>query len=162
MAYRITIQQDASKKEKYQALIPQIEALIGNETDLTANLANTASALHQAFSFFWVGFYLVKGNELVLAPFQGPVACTRIQYGKGVCGAAWKLAATIIANDVNQFPGHIACNPASKSEIVTPLFLQGKVVGVLDIDSDVLNNFDETDKTYLERICALLMRSVEG
>jgi GAF domain-containing protein len=120
---------------------------------MIANLANTAAALHQTFGFFWVGFYLLKENELVLAPFQGPVACTRIQYGKGVCGTAWQRSETIIVPDVEQFPGHIACNARSKSEIVVPLFSKENMIGVLDIDSDQLNSFDETDKFYLEKIC---------
>jgi len=140
------------KEETYQSLLPQIRELIGNESDLTANLANIAAALKQTFGFFWVGFYTVKGNELVLGPFQGPVACTRISFGKGVCGTAWKERRTIIVADVEQFPGHIACNSESKSEIVVPLFLNGGIVGVLDIDSDQENGFDDTDATYLGKI----------
>lgn len=156
MAEHLIINQTADKADKYQALVPQVEALIAGETDLIANLANIAAALHQTFNFFWVGFYLVKGEELVLAPFQGPVACTRIKYGKGVCGIAWKKAQTILVPDVEQFPGHIACNASSKSEIVVPLFFNNEVKGVLDIDSDQLNDFDATDQKYLEQICQLI------
>ena len=142
----------ASKEEIYQYLLPQIRELIGNEEDLIANLANIAAALKQTFGFFWVGFYIVKGNELVLGPFQGPIACTRIPFGKGVCGTAWKERRTIIVSDVEQFPGHIACNSESKSEIVVPLFHNGGIIGVLDIDSDRLNDFDDVDAVYLEKI----------
>ena len=141
-----------NKEEQYIALLPQIRELVRKEQDLIANLANIAAALKQAFGFFWVGFYLVKDNELVLGPFQGPVACTRIPFGKGVCGTAWKERRTIIVPDVEQFPGHIACNSASKSEIVIPLFENGEIIGVLDIDSDRLNEFDEIDERYLEEI----------
>ena len=141
-----------NKEETYQLLLSQIRALIEDEEDRIANMANIAAALKQAFGFFWVGFYLVKGNELVLGPFQGPVACTRIPFGKGVCGTALKERRTIIVPDVNQFPGHIACNSESKSEIVVPLFENGEIIGVLDIDSDRLNAFDETDAKYLEEI----------
>jgi GAF domain-containing protein len=143
---------NASKGETYQSLLPQIQELIENEKDLIANLANIAAALKQTFGFFWVGFYIVKGAELVLGPFQGPVACTRIQLGKGVCGTAWKERRTIIVPDVEQFPGHIACNSESKSEIVVPVFDNGEIIGVLDIDSDQLNTFDEIDAIYLEKI----------
>ena len=160
MAEQLIIPITANKEEKYLSLLPQIAALIENETDFTANLANTAAALRQTFGFFWVGFYLVKGDELVLAPFQGPVACTRIKYGKGVCGAAWGSSETVIVSDVDQFPGHIACNTSSKSEIVVPLIHSGQVIGVLDIDSDVLDDFDETDKKYLEAVCALISKTV--
>ena len=156
MAENLHILQTGNKEEKYRILIPQLESLIGAEKDLIANLANTAAALHQTFRFFWVGFYFVKENELVLAPFQGPIACTRIQYGKGVCGTAWKLGITIIVPDVDQFPGHIACNTQSKSEIVVPLFSNGTIIGVLDIDSDQLNSFDATDRFYLEKICNIV------
>jgi GAF domain-containing protein len=134
--------------------------LVGSEKDLIAKLANTSAALHQTFGFFWIGFYLVKEDELVLGPFQGPIACTRIQYGKGVCGAAWKRLKTIIVPDVEQFPGHIACSSQSKSEIVVPLFLNGNVIGVLDIDSDCLNTFDETDQCYLEKICVIVTETL--
>lgn len=142
-----------SKEEKYRELLPQLQALVGTETDLVANLANIAAALKQTFGFFWVGFYIVKGEELVLGPFQGPIACTRIRFGKGVCGTAWKEARTLIVPDVEQFPGHIACSSDSKSEIVVPVIRQGIVAGVLDVDSDSLNCFDETDARYLEEVC---------
>jgi len=144
-----------TKEEKYQSLLPQIQELTKNEPDVTANLANIAAALKQTFGFFWVGFYIVKENELVLGPFQGPIACTRISFGKGVCGTAWKERQTIIVPDVEQFPGHIACSSESKSEIVVPLFENGEVVGVLDIDSDRLNEFDEVDAEYLGKIVFL-------
>ena len=141
-----------TKEEKYQSLLPQIRELVKNETDLIANLANIAAALKQTFGFFWVGFYLIKENDLVLGPFQGPVACTRIPLGKGVCGTAWKERRTIIVPDVERFPGHIACNSESKSEIVVPLFKDGEIIGVLDIDSDELGDFDEVDSKYLGEI----------
>lgn len=157
MAESLSLPQDASKAEKYTALIPQIEALIQGEEDLIANLANISAALKETFGFFWVGFYLVKGKELVLGPFQGPIACTRIAYGKGVCGTAWQEGKTQLVPDVEAFPGHIACSSDSKSEIVLPAFKDGKVALVLDIDSDQLNDFEKTDVEYLER----LMRMVE-
>jgi len=141
-----------NKEELYRSLLPQIKELTRKEQDLIANLANIAAALKQTFGFFWVGFYLVKGDELVLGPFQGPVACTRIPFGKGVCGTAWKERRTIVVPDVEQFPGHIACNSVSKSEIVVPLFDNGEIIGVLDIDSDRLNEFDEIDARYLEEL----------
>ncbi|MDR0395043.1 MAG: GAF domain-containing protein [Tannerella sp.] len=156
MAEQLIIPQTGNREEKYRSLIPQIEALIGNEADLIAGLANTAAALYQTFGFFWAGFYLVKESELVLAPFQGPVACTRIKYGRGVCGAAWESARTIMVPDVEKFPGHIACNAESKSEIVVPLISDGTVFGVLDIDSNRLNDFDETDQKYLEIVCRMI------
>ncbi len=145
-----------NKEQQYQTLFPQIESLLAGENDTIANMANVAAALKQTFNFFWVGFYIVKDDMLVLAPFQGPIACTRIRYGKGVCGTAWKEAATQIVPDVDLFPGHIACNSDSKSEIVVPVIRDGKVVAVLDIDSEELNSFDETDAVYLEKICRLL------
>ena len=146
-----------TKEDKYETLLPQLAALVEGEKDLTANLANISAALKQTFRFFWVGFYLVKENELVLGPFQGPLACTRIALGKGVCGTAWKNAATIIVEDVEKFPGHIACSSQSKSEIVVPFFSkEGKVAGVLDIDEDKHAMFDETDKLYLEKVAELL------
>jgi GAF domain-containing protein len=149
------------RNEKYKALLPQIEALIGKETDLTANLANVTAAIKQTFGFFWVGFYLVKGDELVLGPFQGTVACTRIKYGRGVCGAAWKDRRTIIVPDVHIFDGHIACSSLSQSEIVVPVYNKAdKVIGVLDIDSDRLADFDETDGRWLEEVCKLLSNSL--
>ena len=160
MAENLLLPETANKEEKYKALLPQIDALTGKEKDLIANLANLAAALHQAFGFFWVGFYLVKDDELVLAPFQGPIACTRIKKGRGVCGAAWKSAQTIIVPDVELFPGHIACNSESKSEIVVPLISDNKVFGVLDIDSNRLNDFDETDRMHLEKICRIIEASI--
>ena len=148
---------DGNKEQQYQTLLPQIAALVAGETDSVANMANVAAALKQTFNFFWVGFYVVKGETLVLAPFQGPLACTRIRYGKGVCGTAWKEAHTQVVPDVEQFPGHIACSSDSKSEIVVPLLKGDEVIGVLDIDSDRLNSFDETDARYLEEVCRTLV-----
>jgi GAF domain-containing protein len=145
-----------SKQEQYLELIPQIKALLDGEPDLVANLANTAAALKEQFGWFWVGFYLVKSDELVLGPFQGPVACTRIKKGRGVCGSSWAQAKTLIVPDVEKFPGHIACSSLSKSEIVVPLFLNGEVFGVLDVDSAELDQFDQTDQQYLEQIISLL------
>jgi GAF domain-containing protein len=142
------------KQEQYSSILPQIDALISYETDLIANLGNIVAALKEQFGWFWVGFYLVKGGELVLAPFQGPVACTRIKKGKGVCGTSWAEARTIIVPDVDQFPGHIACSSLSKSEIVVPIIRNEEVIGVLDVDSADYNSFDETDKAYLEKIVA--------
>ena len=147
---------EGTKEEQYKALLPQIEALLTGEDDLTANLANISAALKQQFNWLWVGFYLVKKDELVLGPFQGPVACTRIKKGRGVCGASWERETTIIVPDVEQFPGHIACSSLSKSEIVLPLFSNGNVLGVLDVDSTHLNTFDATDEYYLNQIIALL------
>lgn len=145
-----------TKSDKYKELMPQWKALISGETNLIANLANTAAALKETFAFFWVGFYLVEGDELILGPFQGSIACTRIKKGKGVCGTSWQNEASIIVPDVDQFPGHIACSSLSKSEIVVPIMKHGKVLAVLDVDSDQLNDFDEVDKTHLEEICACL------
>lgn len=145
-----------TKEEQYQSLLPQINGLVHGETDLIANLANVVAALKEQFGWFWVGFYLVKNNELVLGPFQGPVACTRIKKGRGVCGACWEKAETIIVPDVEKFPGHIACSSLSKSEIVIPILQNNEVVGVLDVDSDSFNHFDEIDQLYLEQIVSLL------
>lgn len=145
-----------TKADQYQSLLPQLEALLQDEPDLIANLANTCAALKAQFNWLWVGFYLVKADELVLGPFQGPIACTRIRKGRGVCGSSWATASTLIVDDVTQFPGHIACSSLSRSEIVVPLFHQGNVIGVLDVDSAELNQFDQTDKLYLEKITALL------
>jgi len=145
-----------TKEEKYRSLIPQIEALVSYETDQFANLGNVTAALKEAFGFFWVGFYLIKEEVLILGPFQGPVACTRIKFGKGVCGQAWELKQTLIVADVTAFPGHISCSSLSKSEIVVPLIKNGSVIGVLDVDSDLLDNFDETDKIYLTQLCTWL------
>jgi len=145
-----------SKTERYEALIPQLKALIASETDQVANYANISAVLKECFGFFWVGFYRVIENELVLGPFQGPIACTRISFGKGVCGAAWKEMKTIVVPDVEKFPGHIACSSQTKSEIVVPVFADGKVIAVLDVDSDINDNFDELDVKYLEMLCGLL------
>ena len=145
-----------TKIEIYQSLLPQIAALIEGEPDLVANLANIAAALKQQFGWWWVGFYLVKNNELVLGPFQGPVACTRIQKGRGVCGAAWQQANTLIVPDVEKFPGHIACSSLSRSEIVVPIFSKQEVIGVLDVDSEALDFFDAIDEQYLNEITGLL------
>lgn len=142
-----------SKTEVYPTLLTQIKALIGDEKDLVANLANTAAAIKQTFDFFWVGFYLVKEEELVLGPFQGSIACTRIKKGKGVCGTSWEKAETILVDDVDAFPGHIACSSLSKSEIVVPIIKNGVVLGVLDIDSDSYASFNETDAQYLNELC---------
>lgn len=152
MSETIYIPTTAPKAEKYQAILPQIEALISSETDLYANLANVAAVLKEAFGFFWVGFYLVKGEQLVLGPFQGPLACTRIAFGKGVCGTAWKEGKTQLVPDVDAFPGHIACSSASRSEIVVPGFKEGKVWIVLDVDSEKLDDFDTVDQKYLEEM----------
>lgn len=148
------------KALQYEALLPQVESLIAGETDTVANMANIAAALKQTFDFFWVGFYVVKEEMLVLAPFQGPLACTRIKYGKGVCGTAWKEARTVIVPDVDLFPGHIACSSASRSEVVVPVIHNGKVVAILDIDSDTLNSFDDTDALYLEKLCSVFASSL--
>jgi len=145
-----------SKEEQYLTLIPQIKGLLSGESNLVANLANTAAALKEQFGWFWVGFYLVDQNELVLGPFQGPVACTRIQKGRGVCGTSWAEAKTLIVPDVEKFPGHIACSSLSKSEIVVPLLKDGVVWGVLDVDSSDNNQFDTTDQQYLESIVSIL------
>ncbi len=141
-----------TKEEQYQSLLPQIKGLLEGETDLVANLANVAAALKEQFKWLWVGFYIVKNNALVVGPFQGPVACTRIRKGKGVCGTSWAEAKTIIVPDVEKFPGHIACSSLSKSEIVVPVIKNNEVVAVLDVDSEELNQFDETDQQYLEAI----------
>ena len=145
-----------TKKEQYETLLPQIKALLDGEPDVIANLANTAAALKEQFGWLWVGFYLVKKEELVLGPFQGPVACTRIKKGRGVCGTSWANAQTLIVADVEKFPGHIACSSLSKSEIVIPLFKNKEVIGVFDADSETLNHFDETDKKFLEEIVGWL------
>lgn len=155
MAEDLTIIQ-GSKAEIYQSLILQIKGLLAGEPDLIANMANVSAALKEQFKWLWVGFYLVKNDELVLGPFQGTVACTRIKNGRGVCGKAWQNAATLIVTDVEKFPGHIACSSLSKSEIVVPIIRNNEVVGVLDVDSDALDQFDETEKKYLEKIIAII------
>ena len=156
MSENLIIDNNASKEDKYVTLLPQIEAVIDGEPDIIANMANVASMIQETFQFWWTGFYRVIDNQLVLGPFQGPMACTRIKFGKGVCGTAWKEAQTIIVKDVDQFPGHIACSSASRSEIVVPLKVNGEVVGVLDIDSEKLSNFDSTDQKWLEKVAVLL------
>lgn len=152
----VVISVSENKENQYKSLIPQIQALIDGETNLVANLANITAALKTQFNWWWVGFYWVEENELILAPFQGPIACTRIQKGKGVCGTAWKEEKTIIVPDVTKFSGHIACSSLSKSEIVVPVFKNKTVIGVLDVDSDQLNCFDEIDQQYLEKIVSLI------
>lgn len=147
---------EGTKAERYEALLPQIKSVVEDEPDAIANMANVASMIHETFGFWWTGFYRVQGEQLILGPFQGPLACTRIRKGKGVCGTAWQQAETIVVPDVEQFPGHIACSSASRSEIVVPIKHDGEVVAVLDIDSAELNTFDETDKIWLERVAALL------
>ncbi len=156
MAEELSITASTDKAEQYQSLVPQIEALIAGEPDLIANLANICAALKEQFKWLWVGFYLVKTNELVLGPFQGPVACTRIAYGKGVCGAAWQRQKTLVVPDVDAFPGHIACSSLSKSEIVVPMFNGGNIVAVLDADSEEFGQFDDIDGEYLEAIVKLV------
>lgn len=157
MSEELHIKTDATKKEKYLELLPQIKALIDGETNLTANLANVSAALHETFGWWWVGFYWVKNGTLVLAPFQGPIACTRIQFGKGVCGTAWKVGKSQLVPDVEKFSGHIACSSSSVSEIVVPIFDNKKtIVGVLDVDSERYDVLDETDVYYLEKISQLI------
>ena len=163
MAEDLTIAKTGSKEQQYQSLIPQIEALLYGETDQIANMANICAALKEQFNWFWVGFYLVKndatpagGQELVLGPFQGPVACTRIKKGKGVCGSSWQQNEILIVPNVDEFPGHIACASASKSEIVLPVYQNGNIIGVLDVDSEYLAHFDEVDAKYLNQIIKLL------
>lgn len=156
MAENIIVPKNATKEEIYQGLLPQLRALTEGEPNLIANLANIAAALKEAFGFFWVGFYLVDGEQLVLGPFQGPVACTRITFGRGVCGTAWKEKSTITVPDVEQFPGHIACSALSKSEIVVPVIKDGEVKMVLDIDSSELATFDHTDEKHLNELAKLI------
>ena len=160
MAETLIIPNTTNRKEIYDTLLPQVEALIADEPDLIANLANVAAALRQAFGFFWVGFYLTKGEQLVLGPFQGPIACTRIDFDKGVCGYCYRTQQTVLVPDVEQFPGHIACSSDSKSEIVVPVFKNGEVFGVLDVDSDKLDDFSEADKEGLETIIRLLEKVI--
>lgn len=156
MAEELIIAPTTDKAERYVTLIPQIESLVTGEPDIVANLSNIAAALRQTLNFFWVGFYLVKKDQLVLGPFQGPIACTRINFGKGVCGTSWKEKKTILVPDVEAFPGHIACSSASKSEIVLPAFKNGDVALVLDVDSDALNDFDDTDQRELEKVMRII------
>lgn len=156
MAEDLKILEKASKEEKYQSIIPQIEALISGEDDLIANLGNICAALKEQFNWFWVGFYLIKNEELVLGPFQGPVACTRIKKGRGVCGASWQDEKVVIVPNVEEFPGHIACASASKSEIVLPFYIGGEIKGVLDVDSEYMAHFDEVDSKYLNEVLRLM------
>ncbi len=157
MAEELIINQQLSKEEKYQNLLPQLTALTSAETDTIANIANLMAALKQTFNFLWVGVYFVKNDELVLGPFQGPIACTRIKKGKGVCGTAWQQANTLIVPNVDEFPGHIACSSESKSEIVVPVFNKNnEVIMIIDVDSEALNSFDKTDATYLEKVAQLI------
>ena len=167
MAENLIISHSTDKASKYKTLVPQIEALTIGEPDLVANLSNIAAALKQTMNFFWVGFYIVKNNvvpagrqELVLGPFQGPIACTRIAFGKGVCGACWKEKKTIIVPNVDEFPGHIACSSDSKSEIVLPAIKNNEVALVLDVDSDSLNDFDKTDELYLTQVMAIIEKMI--
>ena len=155
MAEDLSIQK-GTKKEQYESLIPQIKGLLEGETNLVANLANIAAALKEQFNWWWVGFYMIEKEELVLAPFQGPVACTRIKKGRGVCGTSWEQAKTLIVEDVEKFPGHIACSSVSKSEIVVPIYKDNLIIGVLDVDSEHLSHFDQVDEFYLTQIVALL------
>ena len=163
MAEELIISASIDKQERYKTLIPQIQSLVEGETDVVANLSNIAAALKQTMDFFWVGFYIVKENpkssgrhELVLGPFQGPIACTRIHFGKGVCGASWKEKKTMLVPNVDEFPGHIACSSASKSEMVLPAFKNGEVALVLDVDSDKLNDFDAVDEQELGKVMKLI------
>ena len=158
MAEQLIISTSADKASRYSSLVPQIKALTETESDVVANLSNVAAALKQVMNFFWVGFYLVKENQLVLGPFQGPIACTRIEYGRGVCGYAWKEKKTVVVPNVEEFPGHIACSSASQSEIVLPAFKGGQVALVLDVDSDKLNDFDKKDQEGLEKLMRLIER----
>jgi GAF domain-containing protein len=155
MAEDLSIQK-GTKKEQYESLIPQIKGLLEGETNLVANLANIAAALKEQFNWWWVGFYMIEKEELVLAPFQGPVACTRIKKGRGVCGTSWEQAKILIVEDVEKFPGHIACSSVSKSEIVVPIYKDNLIIGVLDVDSEHLSHFDQVDEFYLTQIVALL------
>ena len=161
MAETLIIPQTTSRQAIYDSLVPQIAALIDGEPDLVANLANIAAALKEAFGFFWIGFYLKKDDQLVLGPFQGPVACTRISFNKGVCGAAYTRRETILVPDVDQFPGHIVCDSASRSEIVIPIMKDAKVIGVVDIDSPLLSRFDEVDQAGLEKLVDILVEKTD-
>ncbi|QBQ17172.1 GAF domain-containing protein [Acinetobacter haemolyticus] len=159
MAEELVLQQ-GDKAEQYQSIIPQIQAIVEGESDVIANLANICAALKQQFDWLWIGFYLVKQNELVLGPFQGPIACTRIAKGRGVCGTAWEQQQVMIVPDVDQFPGHIACSSASRSEIVLPIMKNAECIGVLDIDSEELNQFDEMDAEYLQQLMLMIEKIV--
>lgn len=161
MSHSLTITNKHDKAAIYQELLPQLESVIADETDLIANLANTTAMLKEAFNWFWVGFYIVQGSQLVLGPFQGTIACTRIKKGRGVCGTAWESERTIVVNNVDEFPDHIACSSASRSEIVIPLMINNKVVGVIDVDSDQLSAFDEIDSKWLNQLCRILEKMIE-
>jgi L-methionine (R)-S-oxide reductase len=160
MAEELIISQSEGKQERYTTLLPQLAGLVDGESDLIANLSNIAAALKHSLGFFWVGFYIVKEDQLVLGPFQGPIACTRIPFGKGVCGTAWKERRTIVVPDVDAFPGHIACSSASRSEIVLPGFKNNEVALVLDVDSDRLNDFDSTDQEHLEQVMRIIEKLI--
>ena len=160
MAEELILADSADKGERYKVLLPQIASLVHGEPDVIANLSNVAAALRQGLNFFWVGFYLVKKDELVLGPFQGPIACTRIGFGKGVCGASWKEKKVIVVPNVEEFPGHIACSSDSKSEIVLPAFRDGEVFLVLDVDSAAVNDFDETDEFYLRQVIGIVEKFI--
>ena len=162
MAESLAFSKTADRSTVYDEIVPQIDSLIAGERDMIANLANVAAVLKEAFNFFWVGFYLKKEGQLVLGPFQGPLACTRIDFGKGVCGHAYSTAETVIVPNVDEFPGHIACSSDSKSEIVVPIFRDGKVFGVLDVDSDRLDDFSATDKEGLGRVVGVIERSIQS
>lgn len=163
MSQQIQIDPSLSKPERYKSLLPQIKSLVSGETDLTANLGNICAALKYGMDdFLWVGFYFVKGDELVLGPFQGPVACTRIKIPNGVCGACVQKKETIVVPDVDKFPGHIVCSSESKSEIVVPVYNGNDIYAVLDIDSDIYSNFDETDKQYLEEVCEIAAQLIHS
>jgi len=157
LLYENTKHHQMTKQETYQSILPQIESLVAGETDMIAKMANVAAVLHEAFGFWWTGFYRVEGQQLVLGPFQGPIACTRIPFGRGVCGTAWQRAETVIVPNVHEFAGHIACSSASNSEIVVPILRDGQVIAVLDIDSTDFGTFDETDLLYLEQIAQLIL-----
>lgn len=156
MSHEIITNPDATKEQKYIAMIPQVDSLISDETDLIANLANISAVLKETFNWWWVGFYIVRNRELVLGPFQGPLACTRIGFGKGVCGTAWQLKQTMVIDDVSTFEGHIACSAASQSEIVVPIMKNNEVIAILDIDSEYLNHFDTIDQDYLENLALII------
>lgn len=156
MSEDLIINNNLSKEDRYKELLPQLQALVEGEVDVIANLSNLTAALKQAFNWWWVGFYLVKNNQLVLGPFQGPIACARINMGKGVCGTAWEKKETVIVDDVDQFPGHIACSAASRSEIVLPIIKNNEVIMILDVDSEHLAHFNETDSVYLQKIVELI------
>lgn len=160
MAEELHIAQDSNKVQKYEQLLPQIQALIEGERNQIANLSNISAALKQTFNFWWVGFYLVEGQELVLGPFQGPIACSRIQYGKGVCGTAFAQKKTVLVPDVDHFPGHIACSADSRSEIVVPVIKNDQVLMVIDVDSSTINDFDAADQQYLEKLAEMIAAHV--